>query len=328
VAVLSPPYALGAAGQVLAGRLLRLSLGAAFRPGAGVTAASGVLAGPANTQGELTLAAGAVTVQPFRAVIQCSQDATAGQYVVTNDAPVVLPHTAQDATQFRRSLVVVDVDDSQVAGVASTAATDRARLYLSDGPLAASSAAAALPALDPNTLALGELLIPPAGQAVTLTPYNPRTTTRGGILPVLDDASAITGHAGAPPTHDGQYRDHPTRGLERGQGGVWGPPAEPGPWVVPVPGGRVNFGNGYPPFRYRLLPLSRSLEIEGMFTASAAAGVIHTLPPEYRPAYNRVIWGHSGVNAAVEVYVMTTGNITVPGTPGAYLAFHDIIPLN
>lgn len=224
--LLSPPFALGAAGQPLSGKLLRLSLGATFLPGAGVTAVSGVLAGPANTMGEVTLPSNAVTrVQAFRAVIQSTQDATAGQYVVPNDAQIDLANPAQDATQYRRALIVVGVADSQVAGVASTAATDRGFLEVQGGALASTALGAALPAAPPNSLLLGELLIPPAGQAVTLTPYNPRTTVRGGILPIIDDASTRPGHRDAAPAHTGAYRDHPSYGLQRGAGATWGRPS-------------------------------------------------------------------------------------------------------
>lgn len=192
MAVLSPPFLLGAAGQVMSGRLGRLALGASFLPGAtGVLSVSGALIGPAGTQGELSLAGGNITVKPFRAVVQCSLDATAGQYLVVNDADAVFATTAQHATQFRKGLVVIDVDDSQVNGVASSATTDRARMYLLDGALAATSGAAALPALPDSSLALGEYLIPPTGQTITITPYNPRTTTRGGRLPVATEAAVL-----------------------------------------------------------------------------------------------------------------------------------------
>lgn len=190
--VLSPPYVLGAAGQVIPGRTLRTSLGAVFMPGAGVAAVAGVLAGPANTMGELALPSPTqLTVQPFRAVVQNTEDLTAGQYVVTNDAAVTLAVTAQAATQFRRSLIVIEVNDSQTAGVASSATTDRVRLHILDGALAASSEAAALPGVLANSLALGELLIPPTGQTVTLSPYRPRTTIRGGVLPLPTEAAVL-----------------------------------------------------------------------------------------------------------------------------------------
>jgi hypothetical protein len=211
-------HVLGAAGQVLSGRLQRLALGAAWRPAAGVQVVSGVLAGPPNTQGELSLAGNVLTVQPFRAVLQSSLDATAGSYLVPNDAPVSFTMTAQHASQFRRALVVVRVDDSQVSGVASTATTDRAVLEVLDGGLAASAGATVLPTPAGSWLALGEVLIPPVGQTVTVTPYNPRTGTRHGILPVIADGSTVTGHDAAPGTMVGQYRDHPDRGLQRWDG--------------------------------------------------------------------------------------------------------------
>jgi hypothetical protein len=236
VSLLTPPFLLGAAGQVLSGRLGRLALGSVFRPAAtGVQIISGVLAGPANTQGELSLAGNLVTVQAFRAVIQSALDATAGSYEVINDAAYTFPAlTAQHATQYRRSLVVVRVDDSQVSGVASSAATDRATLEILDGALAASSAATVLPAPAGSWLALGEVLIPPTGQAVTLTPYNPRTGLRHGILPVIADGSTVTGHDGAPGLNVGQVRDHPTYGQQRWDGARWGSIDPIGIWLDDV----------------------------------------------------------------------------------------------
>src|SRR3954447_11865188 len=156
--------ALGASGQVISGKLLRLSLGAAFRPGAGVTAISGVLHGPANSMSELTLLSNTqLTVQPYRAVVQNTLDATAGPYVIPNDAVATLGaaqgFSAQDATQFRRALITTYVDDAQVAG----SGANQAYLLVIPGALAASSGAAALPATPNNALNLGELLIPPVG---------------------------------------------------------------------------------------------------------------------------------------------------------------------
>jgi hypothetical protein len=236
--IVSPGYAAGAAGQVLSGKLLRLAGGAPFRPSTGVQYVSGVLYGPAGTMGELALASNtSLTINPFTAVIQNTLDATAGPFLVTNDAAVTATTTTvspvpaipvQDASQFRRALIVTRKDDSQLSGVASSATTDRALLDIRAGALAASSAAAVLPAALANELALGELLIPPTGQTVTLTAYNPRTTTRGGILPVLADGATLSGHDGAPGTHVGHYRDHPTQGLQRWDGAVWGTPVPPG----------------------------------------------------------------------------------------------------
>lgn len=308
--LLSPPFALGAAGQVLSGKLLRLSGGAPFRPGAtGVLGVSGVLAGPPNTMGELALPNNtSVTVQAFRAVIQNTQDATQGQYEVTNDAAVTLGAAdgfpAQDATQFRRAYVLVAVDDSQVSGVASSATTDRARLYVLGGALAATAGAAALPALPNNPLALGELLVPPTGQTVTLTPYNPRTTTRGGILPVLVDGSTVTGHDGAPPGHDGQARWHPSHGLQLALGGAWGPA------VLSIPS-MASRPTGSP---------------AGTQVYSVAEGRTYTFTGTYwcdRPAEGATGWA-AGAAVPAGAY-LTTVSGTVFATPGGAGTF--FIPL-
>jgi hypothetical protein len=181
--------------------------------------------------GELTLLSDTtLRVNPFVAVVQGTHNTKQGQYLVPNDELVDLAVTAKDASQARRALVAVSVADSAEAGVAPSSTTDRAWLQIVPGNLAPSSPA--LPAAPANSLLLGELLIPSvaSGQPVTLTPYNPRTTTRGGILPVFADSSTVPGHGGELPLFDGQVRWHPTNGLEVGSGGAWGPPS-PQRWV-------------------------------------------------------------------------------------------------
>ncbi len=218
--LLSPPYALGADGQVLSGKLLRHSLGCTWRPASGaLRAASGVVQGPAGSMMELSLInPTTLRVNPGVAVIQGTQAADQGQYVAPNDGQVNLTVTGQ-TSQFRRSLVVVEVDDSQAAAVASTPDTDRALLHIIDGALS-STAPGVLPALPANSLALGEIAIPPTGQSVTLTPYNPRTTGRGGVQAVFDDTSTVPGHGGEPGVYVDQLRMRNGR-LERWDGSAW-----------------------------------------------------------------------------------------------------------
>lgn len=301
--LLSPPFALGAAGQVLSGKLLRLSLGAAYRSAAaGVQGVSGVLYGPAGTMGELTLNSNtSLTINPFRAVVQQAQDTTQGQYLVVNDAAVtattavvagVPTMPAQDASQFRRAYIATYVADSQVSGVASSGVTDRSVLDILPGALAASAGVAAYPAVPANALLLGELLFPPVGQAVTLTAYNPRTTTRGGILPVIADGVNRPGHDGELPLYDGQPRYHPTLGFQLGKGGAW-----------------ANPGNGG--------------------TGTALAG---TAPPAGAQLVTKAFWlvppntnssgdstmpfaGGAFPNGLVSVNVNAIGNAAVPGNP-------------
>lgn len=302
-------HVLGAAGQILSGRLQRLALGAVFRPAAsGVQVVSGVLAGPANTQGELSLAGGVLTVQPFRAEIQSALDATAGSYLVPNDAPVPFTLTAQHASQYRRALVVVRVDDSQVSGVASSGTTDRSVLEVLDGPLAASQAATTLPAPAGSWLALGEVLIPPVGQTVTLTPYNPRTGIRHGILPVIADASTVTGHAGMVPAYDGQVRWHPTRGLEVGVGTVWAE-GDTG-WSTTGTTAPTTVGaDGMSKRKIgRVVYLNLHNVYTGVYNRDFA---LFTLPAGYTPGGNCWLTGYYFNGAAIGLKVAPSGVVTV-----------------
>lgn len=237
-------FLLGTAGQQVTSRNVRLSLGASWRPSSAVLGGlSGVAYGPAGSMGELTLVnPTTLNVNPFVAIIQGTHSSVQGQYHVPNDTVRAMAVTAQHASQYRRALVCVTVDDAEAAGVASTALTDRARLHIVDGALSA-VAPGALPAVPSNTLLLGEVAIPPTGQVVTITPYNPRTTGRGGILPVLNDASLLPGHAGALPVHDGEVRWHPVNGLEVGIGGVWKSPTSLNPIFVGTGTGTAPAGN-------------------------------------------------------------------------------------
>lgn len=196
---------------------------AASRP---LTATSGALYGPPGTMGEVTLLSNTqFTVNPARWMLQSSASALGGCYEVTNDAVATLGITAQDASQYRKSYWGVWVQDKFVAG----SGDNLPHWGLVDGALAASAIAAALPgagSLPTHFLALGEFLIPPTGNAVTFTPYSPRTALRGGVMPVIADGTTVPGHDGSLPAHIGQVRDHPTKGLQRGSatGGTWGLP--------------------------------------------------------------------------------------------------------
>lgn len=221
MALLTPPFALGAAGQVLSGKVLRHAVGAAWRPSSAVLGAvSGVVQGPAGSMMELTLLTPtSARVNPGTAVIQGTFATDQGQYVVTNDAAVTVTWSGQSASQYRRALIIAEAADSQVAGVASSPTTDRAILRVVEGNLSPTGPGA-LPALPATALALGEVSIPPTGQTVTLTPYNPRTVARGGVQPVFDDTSTVPGHGGEPGAYVDQLRMRAGR-MERWNGSAW-----------------------------------------------------------------------------------------------------------
>lgn len=226
--VLTPPYALGANVDPTpdylrhSARMDRLSLGAMWLPSAdALGAASGFLHGPAGSMGEMTLAANgsSLRINPFRAVVQGTQQAAQGQYLVPNDAFLDLPIPAQDATLARRARIVVGVNDSQAAAVESSEDTDQAYVAIFSSEL---DAAPTLPDLPANAFTAGELLIPRQGNGLpTLNHVLPRTGIRHGILPVTADNAVVPGHAGWPGAFEGQYRRHPDRGLEEWDGDSW-----------------------------------------------------------------------------------------------------------
>lgn len=287
MAIRNPPLFLGKAGVQHPAQNDRLGLlGALAIPGAGLASTTGALHGPAGTMGELTLVnPTTLRIAPARWLISGQQNTLQGTYEVINDADLDRAITARHSSQYRRSLVVSYVADSTVTG----GGADTSDVIIIDGPLSAVApgalpdAAAILAAGAANYCSLGEIAIPPTTDAgaVTLTPYNPRTGTRHGILPVLADGLTRIGHDGAPGQFPGQYRDHPTRGLERWDAtvGRWSTVAPLGVWVddvVSTTYGANVAGYENPPSmgqRNLLVPPGRMFELEcSIGQASIGAG--------------------------------------------------------
>jgi len=203
-------------------RLLRTALvSASYIGDAGDgTLRSGLLPGPDGADGTVdVLTSTSARVRKFHAVVQGTHSLTQGGYVCSLIADATLDLPDRDASLYRRSLLAVRVLDSQAAGVAADGSNNAGELALLTGPLAASAAASALPDPGANALNLGYFTSPPVGVgSVTFTPYEHRAAHRGGILVV-----AATGDVDLGPAHRGHYRDHPTRGLQRGlaDGGAW-----------------------------------------------------------------------------------------------------------
>jgi hypothetical protein len=289
---LGTPFSLAEPSVLHTARGDRLALGVNFRPStSALGAVSGIVHGPAGSMGELTLVSDTVLrIAPFVGVIQGTHNARQGQYVVPNEQQRDLAIVAKDASLQRRSLLVLRVADSDEAGVAASPTTNGAWLERLDGTLAASNPA--LPALPANAVALGELTVPSvaSGQPVTLTPYNPRTGARHGILPVYNDASTVPGHGSAPGSYVGEYRDHPTRGLERWDGAAWQPfglGGDTGWQVLAATPPIVNSAGGA---RYRVKNGYCSFQIHQVYPAGgtwAVGWVICTFPVGARP-----VWDH------------------------------------
>jgi hypothetical protein len=83
------------------------------------------------------------------------------------------------------------------------------------GPNAATAGAATLPARTANSVILKEFAVSNTGVITLVAASGEFTGPRGGILPVLADGANVPGHDGAGGSFDGQYRDHPTAGLQR-----------------------------------------------------------------------------------------------------------------
>lgn len=201
----------------------RLSLGAGFTPGAAaLSGRTGSIPGPTGGVGAVTVLSNtSLRVDPFRAVIQGTRSGLQGQYLFINDAPVDLAIDAQAAGVSRKDLLVALVRDSAFA----PDTLNNAVLVVVKGTAAASNPAE--PSLGGvnlgNHYVIGVINVPPTGQSVTFTYRSAFVVAVGGIAP------AVAGETTAG-VYAGQYRDHPTDGLQRWTGTAW-ERVRPGEWV-------------------------------------------------------------------------------------------------
>lgn len=172
----------------------------------------GVLAAPPGYVGEVTLlTAGTVRTNPGRWIVPGSQAGTQGDYLIVNDAPADRAIGAQDATLTRLDRLVVQVRDTAYT---PNEGVDDADVRVLPGTPALTGAT--VPALPPNSINLGTITVPPTPGVVTFTPaVLPMQVALGGILPMF---AADPGGNGA---YVGQYREHPTLGLQRWNGTTW-----------------------------------------------------------------------------------------------------------
>ncbi len=199
---------------------VRLSSGSQWTPAAGdpLRVRSGVVAGSGSTSAtpcEVTAQTSQVTVGTGRFVIQGST-ALQGHYEGTVDAANV--RTLSSATvgaglpgsgEFKAGRVLIRVYD-QLYGDTQ----DGWDIEVHMGAAATTVGGAALPALPTNSLQLKTFTVDSAGVITLGAAAVVLTVPRGAVLPVSSTDVA----AGA---HIGQYRDHPTRGLERWDGAWW-----------------------------------------------------------------------------------------------------------
>lgn len=185
-----------------------------FTPGSGLHARTGIWPAAAGYMGEVTLLSDTqVQINPFRATVVGTQSGVQGDYTVVNDAVRTSTIGPRDATNTRLDLLVTRVRDT--AYTPNEGANDVRYAEVLPGTPAAVPAA---PGTPPNALVHGTITVPASGAVTYTSAATGLVVALGGIRPVAAaDAAA--------PVHIGQYRDHPTRGLQRGAGGAWGLPA-------------------------------------------------------------------------------------------------------
>ncbi len=133
------------------------------------------------------------TLNACAAMIDPGASTHQGMYGWASDANVTGAVTAADATNPRKDIVYIQVNDSS-AGDGSGALTADV-LYLAGTP-AVDPAAPALPA---RSFLVGTISVPTSGGGAPSVVMNPaRYVAAGGILPVADDAErlALTGYEG------------------------------------------------------------------------------------------------------------------------------------
>lgn len=176
---------------------------------------------PGNGAGVVTATAGGVNIAPGTAVVPGSVTGVQGVYECTWDAAEFRAATAASSSTYRQIMVVCHVYDSLNGDT-----KDDWDLEVVLGAGASTLATTVVPAIPANSVVLASGSVDPAGN-VSVVPTGNAQVARGGILPV---AVADT----AAGSYTGQYRDHPTLGLQRWDGAAWGQPQPAGALLARV----------------------------------------------------------------------------------------------
>jgi hypothetical protein len=281
----------------------RLSLGGLWTP-SGVDALqvrSGVVVGTGASGGfsaaQVVAGTGQVTVKPGRVVVQ-GATANQGAYEGVIDADTVRTLAAATvgaglpaAGQFKAGRVLVRVYD-QLYGDAQDAWDVEVHM----GAAAATAGAAVLPTMPASAVQLRTFTVDSAG-AITLGGFPTWTSTAGGILPVdaLDTGA---------PARDGQYRHHPTNGLEVGLSGAWEHPFPKGIVGVGTTGGNSS-----------ALDVSARTRVTGTLNFAAGLRTGRVYRATWRCGLINAI-----ANAQVEATVSIADSAATPATTDAIIA--------
>jgi hypothetical protein len=174
------------------------------------------------------------------------QSALGSAYAFPNDGTVVLTVPAAHATLPRRDLIVARVRDAFYTG-----SQNQGSIELITGTAASTPADPTLPA-DSSYLVLARIAVPANGSG-TVAVANANITNLAVPVQLVNAITPIDAADNIPGLYNGQYRDHPTLGLQRWNGTQWD---DPNPWQsYPVQwlaaGGNPTLGNGTLQGRYR-----------------------------------------------------------------------------
>jgi hypothetical protein len=223
-----------------AGLLLPDAAGA-LRPKGGVRAAT-----------DMALSApGGMTVRVGGGIAYIpSTSSVGGCYVLPNDGNIDLVAAAAHATLPRHDMLVARVRDSFYSG-----ALNEGDIFLLTGT-AASSPVDPVPAAGAAYIYLGRVFVGPGVTSITLANITRlvETVAVAGGIKVVGASDAVA------PIGDGQYRDHPTYGLQRGFGGAW--KAQPNPAVAAILLGSASDTVSLPSGTWTPLPLTGVEELD------------------------------------------------------------------
>lgn len=305
--------ALGTAGGVVSAQDHRLAISSLLMPlstGA-LDTRTGVFPGPGwSTIITGTSATGTMTVNVGVFQSATARSSAGGAYLgPTQEAAITVNIATAPASNSRIDVVYVKQQDAD-ATVLTPDGTTTPIVGVVTGTAAASPAKPGLPigALELGTVTVAAGATSTAGAGVTIANTARSAVAAGGIAPIRSGDSA----AGA---YVGQYRDHPTSGLQRWDGSTWNPYATAS--SVASSQAALTAGSGWAGFatyyfpRY-LLSAEGQVTLRGMFSRTGAnvalpigggTGInLGTLPAAIMPANSISPIAYAGLGPSAQTY--------------------------
>lgn len=175
----------------------------------------GVVSGLAVTQ--TTTASMSVNISAGKGFVAGTSVALQGMYNVINDAPSSIALPGSNVTNPRYDLIVISINDADVAG-----STNSAEFKVISG---VPSSSPAVPSIPPSTLVLARIYVGAGVSTITsasITDVRIRTAAKGGIITVPDSAARL--RITAPSSGDPLFVNEESTGVTwRLRGTSWTP---------------------------------------------------------------------------------------------------------